>query len=274
MITCQQVGFHIGQRPLLRGIDLQVAPGEFWAVLGPNGAGKSTLLRLLAGLARPSAGRLLLDDQVMTTWLPEALAQRRAVLFQKSLGESPFLVEEMVALGRLPYRRLGKHADDRKAVELAMEWTGIQGLATRRFDQLSGGEQQRVQLARALAQILAGSGFENRFLLLDEPLNNLDPHYQYLILGIAARVVDAGGAVVAILHDLNLALRFAPHSLLIHQGRPVASGFTHKVLDPARIADVYQVDCAWNQDQTQLNMSASSVFLPPISLRNVPSPSL
>lgn len=255
MITCHQVSLRIGKRHILQDIDLHVQPGEFWAVLGPNGAGKSTLLRLLTGRMKPSSGAITLDGLDLATWQPTPLARRRAVLFQNSTTQSAFTVEELVALGRLPHHAGRPSAADHAAIATALEWTGLEHLAHRHFEQLSGGEQQRVHLARALAQLQQAGSFANQLLLLDEPLNSLDPYFQYQVLEIANRVVDAGGAVISVLHDLNLALRYAGHALLLHQGLQVAAGPARQVLQPAHVTDVYRVSCAWNASGTQLDLA-------------------
>lgn len=270
MITCQHIDVAIGQRHILQDIHLQTQPGEFWAILGPNGAGKSTLLRLLTGCAHPSSGTLSFHGLPMRDWKAGELARRRAVLFQKSDGQSPFTVAEIVALGRMPHHKGTLSASDHTAIQTAMAWTQLLPLAQRPLMQLSGGEQQRVHLARALAQLLRDGSFAGQLLLLDEPLNSLDPHFQFEVLEIAGRVVASGGTVIAVLHDLNLALRYAHRCLLLDRGRMVACGPTQQVLHPDHVAAVYHVSCTWNAAQTQLDMAAAP-HSRPIAISHAPS---
>ncbi len=209
---------HLAGRPVVDRVDLRLAAGQWTALVGPNGAGKSSLLALLAGLRPPDAGTLHLAGRPLLDWPARERAQRLAWLSQQGQAEGEIAVADVVRLGRLPHQGLfgAPSAADEAAVQAAMAETECLPLAGRRLNALSGGERQRVLLARALA---VGAPV----LLLDEPTTHLDaPHQRALVRSLAARA-RAGAAVVAVLHDLNLAL-MADRLLVMDQGRLVADG--------------------------------------------------
>jgi iron complex transport system ATP-binding protein len=196
------------------------------ALIGPNGAGKSTLLRLAAGVLRPTAGKVLLDDVDLRTLKPREIAKRIAVVPQEGPVPPGMLVQEMVGLGRTPYARWlsGQMAADRRAIEWAMQVAEVTTLADRFVDELSGGERQRVILARALAQ-------QPRLLLLDEPTANLDLHHQVAMLELLRGLTrDQDLGVLAALHDLQLAALYCDRVALLRGGAIVSQGPPEAVL--------------------------------------------
>ncbi|GAB1333849.1 ABC transporter ATP-binding protein [Streptomyces sp. E-15] len=215
---------------LVEHIDLTVDSGAFVGLVGPNGSGKSTLLRSLYRALRPSGGVVRLDGDDLHAMDPRATARSLAALPQESSAEFDFTVAEVVAMGRLPHRDRTAAAD-REICARAMERTGVAHLAGRGFPGLSGGEKQRVLIARALAQ-------QPRVLVLDEPTNHLDIAHQ---LDVLALVRDSGPTVLAALHDLNLAAAHCDVLYVIDGGRIVASGPPHDVLGPALLAEVFGV---------------------------------
>jgi iron complex transport system ATP-binding protein len=223
---------------VLAGATLDVRPGELVAVAGPNGSGKTTLLRAAARALPPRAGRVLLDGRDLYRETGAAAAARAiAVVPQDAAIEFEFLVEEMVLMGRHPH--LGRFdvesERDRAAARSAMERTGVWELKDRPITELSGGERRRVFLARALAQ-------EARILLLDEPTAHLDLHFQVETLRIVRGHVAAGGAAVAVLHDLNLAAACATRLVLLKEGRVAADGPTATMLEEGRLKEVFGPD--------------------------------
>lgn len=238
MIRADSLAFRIGRTPLLDGVDLAVAPGRFTAVIGPNGAGKSTLLRCLCGEIAPAAGRVTLDGTPIAAWDLVALARRRAVLPQQVTLDFPLTVREVVTLGRGPHRGVADAAADRRAVEAALDAADVTALADRSYPTLSGGEQQRVQFARALAQI-HGTVAAPTYLLLDEPTASLDLAHQSAVLRVARGLADAGTGVLAILHDLNQAARFADEVVLLRRGRVFAAGPPAEVLTAPTVEAVF-----------------------------------
>ena len=220
-------------RPVLRDLTCAAAAGELLGLLGPNGAGKTTLLRALAGLIRPQAGRILLDGEDLAALRPRERARRLAFLPQSPECAWPMRAENIVALGLVPFGTERAPAG-RAAVREALAATDALHLRDRPMTALSGGERARVFLARALVA-------NPRLLLADEPVAELDPGHQLDIMALLRRRADAGGAIVAVLHDLTLAARFCDRLLLIEGGRLLAEGRPEAVLSPANLARAYGV---------------------------------
>ncbi len=221
-------------RLLLELPRLSVAPGEVLAVLGANGAGKSTLLRCLSGELRPDAGEVRLLGRPLGQWPAREMARHRAVMPQASALAFPLRAAEVVALGRIPW------GGGTAGLEAALATAGAAHLARRWYGTLSGGEAQRVQLARVLAQ-LHGTPPGQSALVLDEPTASLDLMQQHRILEAAAARAAAGAAVVMVLHDLHLAARHATHVLLLRAGRPLACGPVREMLDAGLLSATYGV---------------------------------
>ncbi|MFG1299093.1 heme ABC transporter ATP-binding protein [Xanthobacter sp. V3C-3] len=220
-------------RVLLDGATLALRPGAVSVLVGPNGAGKSTLLKALSGELRPAAGRVLLDGVPIRDMAPLALAQRRAVLPQSVEVAFPFTAGEVIAAGLM-----AADARDGARIHRLLALVDLPGFANRRYDSLSGGERQRVQLARILAQLELARGDAPAYLFLDEPTASLDLAHQLTVLRLARAHADAGGGVLAVLHDLNLAAMVADELVVLAGGRiraagPVESVLTEEVLDDA-----------------------------------------
>lgn len=241
-LSAQGVTVCAGGTALLQAVDLHLRPGQVGVLLGPNGAGKSTLLSVLAGLRRADEGRVLLDGMPLAQLDAEALACRRALLAQDTAVAFDFGARELVALGRYPHR-LRPAQDEAAIVDTAMAWTDVSHLAQRSVQGLSGGERARVQLARALAQVWqARPDGASRWLLLDEPTAALDLRHQHESLASVRRWArEQGVGVLAVLHDLNLALRYADRVWVLDHGRLEASGAPARVLTPALLHRVWQV---------------------------------
>lgn len=233
MIRARGVEFGY-DRPVLRGVDLGVADGKVLGLLGPNGSGKTTLLRTLYGSLRPSAGSVHLDGVDVARLSTRELARRIAVVVQEHGGDLPLTVADMVLLGRTPHRGTfgGTSAVDLDVAAESLRRVGASALAGRGFAGLSGGEKQRVLVARALAQS-AGH------LLLDEPTNHLDIRYQHEVLDL---VRSLGATVVVVLHDLNLAAAYCDEVVLLRDGVVHAAGSPSQVLVPENLGPVYEVD--------------------------------
>jgi iron complex transport system ATP-binding protein len=239
------VSVHMGASTLLQGVDLSLAPGEVGAILGPNGAGKSTLLSVLAGLRAPDAGEVWLNGQAVQVAQVHTLARHRAVLPQETAVAFDFRVREVVELGRYPHR-LKPSRLEATIVQAAMQATGVAAMADRAVASLSGGERARVQLARVMAQIWEpGADGAPRWLMLDEPTAALDLRHQHDTLGTVQRWArDQGVGVIAVLHDLNLALRYADRVWVLDGGVLQASGHPARVLEPALVQRVWQVQAS------------------------------
>ena len=229
-----------GHGDIVHGIDLAVRAGERIAIVGPNGAGKSTLLRLVTGLLAPSAGEIRIGGEPLRTLSREAIARRIAVVPQ--LASLPFSarVEEVVALGRLPYEDplRGSSPADRSAVAAAIDRVGLGRLVGRDARELSLGERQLVLLAVAVAQAAP-------IVILDEPTVHLDIRHQVEVMDLLADLnTREGRTIIAVLHDLHLAVRTLPRIVVLDGGRLVADGPPADALDADRIRDVFGVDPA------------------------------
>ncbi|MBS7789632.1 heme ABC transporter ATP-binding protein [Roseococcus sp. SDR] len=213
---------------------LRVAPGEVLAVLGANGAGKSTLLRCLSGELSPDAGEVTLLGRPLARWGAREMARHRAVMPQASALAFPLRAREVAALGRIPW------GGGEAGVDAALSSAGAAHLAQRWYGTLSGGEAQRVQLGRVLAQ-LHGTPPGDSLLMLDEPTASLDLMHQHRILEVARARAAEGAAVVMVLHDLHLAARHATHVLLLREGVPLASGTVAEMLEAPLLSATYGV---------------------------------
>lgn len=222
-----------GVRKLIDGIGFSLGAGERLAIVGPNGAGKSTLLRLLYRACRPDRGEVRLGGEDIWAMRPQAFARKVAVVLQENQTVFPFSVRDVVLMGRIPWRRgLGHWSDeDRAATRHALAHLGLEDLALRQFPSLSGGEKQRVLIARALAQ-------SPSLLVLDEPSNHLDIRHQLEILDI---LKGLGITVIATLHDINLATGFATRAAVMKGGRMIAFGRPDDVLTRDTIASAFDV---------------------------------
>ncbi|WP_457742739.1 ABC transporter ATP-binding protein [Thermococcus sp.] len=230
MIETRNLRFSYGSREVLKGIDFEAGEGEFVAILGPNGAGKSTLLRCLAGILKCDG--VFLKDRPIGDYERRELSKVLAYVPQRI--EPGFLtVFDTVLLGRRPYMGLTPSEKDLRVVEEALKRLGIEDLALKRTNEISGGELQKVSIARALAQ-------EPEILLMDEPTNNLDLKSQLEVMRIARELSREGKTVITVMHDVNLALRFARRFVFIKGGRKVADG-NLEVLSEELFEEVYGV---------------------------------
>ncbi len=235
VLSGRNISMKYGSRVVLDNISIDIRAGEVTALLGPNGAGKSTLLKLLCGEI-PSHNDIDYFGQAKDCWQPEDIAKHLAMLPQNSTLTFPFLAREVVELGAIPLSVSNKETS---ALALHyMEKTDVLHLADRLYPALSGGEKQRLHLARVLTQ-LHQSG-EKKILMLDEPTSALDLAHQHNTLKIAREAAKAeGAAVVVVLHDLNLAAQYADRLVLLHNGKLVCDAPPWDALTPERIAQVY-----------------------------------
>ena len=236
--SLQEVSFGYGSTPVLHNISLELHPGRCYGILGPNGSGKTTLLDLLSGLAAPQSGTIAFKGRCLHSWPKKHLAQQLALVPQDFMVRFGYSVREVVEMGLHPHihRFATPSVQDLALVEKVLQLTGITAFADRPVTRLSGGEKQRVAVARALAQ-------QPTVLLLDEATSNLDIHHSLELLHlIRQRFEQQGMQVVAVMHDLNLASFFCDHLIFLKQGQVVCQGPTEEVLTPETIAAVYGVE--------------------------------
>ncbi len=240
MLVADNLSVNIGTKKILSSVSLQIKPGELLAVVGPNGAGKSTLLKTLCGEIEPAAGNIQMNGRQLEEWSLTERAVSCAVLPQNSSLSFPFSVLDVVLMGRSPHYQ-DRNVDVDYAITCqALELTGMLAIKERTYTTLSGGEQQRVQFARILAQILEPIDPQSRYLLLDEPTSALDIACQHDCLSIARRFAkEQSIGVLAILHDLNLAALYADRVAVLQNGHLIAIDTPIKTLDENFIKQVF-----------------------------------
>ncbi len=243
-IDMREVSFGYENGLALSNITFSIGEGELIALIGPNGSGKTTLLKLLLGFLRPSSGQVSLFGRPISSYAPKERARQIAYVPQQQVLSFPLRAHELVALGRYPHNpRVGSTSADLSAVAAALAHTGAEHLKERMFNTLSGGEQQKVLIARALAQ-------SARILLLDEPTLHLDLYYQLDILAALKRLcTEKGLAILTVLHDVNLVSIFADKALMLGDGSLRAFGAVADVVNESSIRDLLSVDMKATEDE-------------------------
>jgi iron complex transport system ATP-binding protein len=255
MILAENISLKRGSKTLFAPASFRFDQPELVAIIGPNGAGKSTLLQLLSGFYAPSTGSVLIHEKPAESWKPDELAKYRAYLQQQQSVFESFTVEDVLMIGRsIHFNSHPKQAD----ADLVTQTLANLELSERRsqpFNQLSGGEQQRVQFARTLLQLqeTGNDSLEGKVLFLDEPLNNLDIYYQYNLLQMArSSVVDRGGIIIAVLHDLNMACQFADRVIVLSEGKTIIDAPTDEALVPGLLSAIFHMNIEKIQPPNQL----------------------
>lgn len=226
------------ERIVARDLGVEIADGSFTVIVGPNACGKSTLLKALARVLAPASGSVFLDGRLISSYPSREVAKQIGMLPQSPIVPNGIVVEDLVARGRFSHQRLLRQwsPEDEEAVAEAMRLTEVTPLADRFVDELSGGQRQRVWLALALAQ-------QTNVLLLDEPTTFLDLAHQFEVLDLCADLHEQGRTIVAVLHDLNHACRYATDLVVLKAGSVVAVGPPADVMSPALVEDVFGVPC-------------------------------
>ncbi|MCX4026332.1 heme ABC transporter ATP-binding protein [Spartinivicinus marinus] len=240
MLEVQNLSVNIQNKTIIENITFEVMPGEVLAVLGPNGAGKSTLFSALTGERLPATGQVLINQQPLSAISDNLRATQIGVLPQSSALSFAFSCYEVVSMGRIPWAT-GKDKDA-EIIQQAMEQVDAWHLCDRIYTSLSGGEKQRIHLARVIAQITTDNQQAPRLLLLDEPTSALDPSHQHLTLQLARQLTASNTAVLVILHDFNLAARYADKIMVIKEGKQVVLGEPPEVLKPGLIKEVFDIE--------------------------------
>lgn len=229
-----RVGY--GDRTIITDLDVDIPDGSFTVIVGPNACGKSTLLRALSRLLPPQHGQVLLDGREVGSYRGKEFARLVGLLPQQSIAPEGITVIDLVSRGRFPYQKMFQQwtDDDQRAVDRALHATRLTGLATRRVEELSGGQRQRVWIAMALAQ-------ETPILLLDEPTTYLDLAHQLEVMQLCAELNAEGKTLVAVLHDLNQAARFATHLIAMRSGEIISCGPPAEMLTAELVEKVFGV---------------------------------
>ena len=234
-INVKNLSHSFGEVLVLKNISFQVPQRDFFIIIGPNGSGKTTLMKVISGILKPQNGELKILNRSIDQYHRKALAKTIAFVPQMTFADFPFTVTEIVLMGRSPYLGiLGlEQENDVEVASQAIAFTGLENLAHRKLDQLSGGEQQRVFIARAICQ-------EPDIILLDEPTASLDLAYQVRIMDLMEKLkTEKGIAVVMVSHDVNLAAMYADHLMLLHKGQVVCQGLPDEVLTYKTLEETY-----------------------------------
>lgn len=240
MLRGQNISYAHKEFQILKDVDFSVGFGKLIAIVGPNGAGKSTLLSVLSNELESTA-EILFKEQDIQKWKLEELAVNKAKFSQQYNTDIPLLVHDVVLMGRYPYFENKPSQTDLEAVEKAMQQTDVLHLKNRDYNTLSGGEKQRVHLARVLVQLK--NDIQNKLIFLDEPLNNLDVLHQHRILELIKDFTKQGNTAILVMHDLNLTAQFADEVLLMKNGKVKAYDVPEKVFTQQIISDIYDFPC-------------------------------
>ena len=248
-ITANNLSHSFGEYSVLRNVSFQVPNRDFFIIIGPNGSGKTTLMKIISGILKPQSGELKILNRSINLYHRKALARTISFVPQMTFEDFPFTVTEIVLMGRSPYLGvLGlEEENDLEIANRAIAFMGLENLAHRKLDQLSGGEQQRVFVARAICQ-------EPDIILLDEPTASLDLAYQVRIMDLMEKLkTEKGVTIVMVSHDVNLAAMYADHLLLLHDGRVMCHGLPDEVITYQNLEAAY--GCTLLVDESPLGKS-------------------
>lgn len=255
-ITTKNLSYSFGRDPVLRNISFKVPTHDFFIIIGPNGSGKTTLMKIVSGILKPQNGHLNILNLSIDKYHRRALARTIAFVPQMTFSDFPFTVTEIVLMGRSPYLgMLGiEEKNDLEIANQAISFTGLENLAHRKLDQLSGGEQQRVFIARAICQ-------EPDIMLLDEPTASLDLAFQVRIMDLMEKLkTEKGITIVMVSHDVNLAAMYADHLLLLHKGQVLCQGLPSEVLTYRNLEEAY--GCTLLVDESPLGKFPRVTLVP------------
>lgn len=246
-IKTSGLSYGVNGKTIVDDVAFEIKRNEFLCIVGPNGAGKSTLLRLLARIINPTAGRILVDGENISGYEAKELYKKISFLPQTSYFDFPLSVLEVVLTGRYPYLGIfeSESEKDIRRAEDCLSLVDLEGFSRRKVTTLSGGEQQRVSIARVLAQ-------ETDFIFLDEPSSHLDIHHKFALMELLRSLAQEGKGIVAVLHDLDLASKFCERILVLENGRVAALGEPSRVLSEKLLSSVFKVRGSWDPGSENL----------------------
>ena len=241
MLRAEKISFSVGKKQILKNVSASFLPGEFNMILGPNGSGKSSFLKIFSGEINRFQGTVLYDNKKIKELRKEELAKKRAVMSQQADLGFPLLVEEVVMMGRYPHFTFNPNKKDVTICNEVIERMNLVEFKERNYLTLSGGEKQRVQFARVLAQVWEKPADGYRYLVLDEPLNSLDISYQHEFLQAAVELIKDHTVLIAVMHDINLAAHYADNLFFLKEGELVVHGKPKDILTENIIEKVFNI---------------------------------
>jgi len=241
MLRTENISFSVGKKQILKNVSASFLAGEFNMILGPNGSGKSSFLKIFSGEINKFQGTVFYDDKKIKELRKEELAKKRAVMSQQADLGFPLLVEEVVMMGRYPHFTFNPNKKDIAICNEVIERMNLVEFKERNYLTLSGGEKQRVQYARVLAQVWEKPTDGYRYLFLDEPLNSLDISYQHEFLQAAVELIKDHTVLIAVMHDINLAAHYADNLFFLKEGELVVHGKPKDILSAGMIEKVFNI---------------------------------
>jgi len=236
MIQVKEISKFFGKKPVIQDVSVDVAPGKITSFIGPNGAGKSTLLSMVSRLLNADTGEVLLDKSDVRRWKSDDFAKRVSILKQSNYMNVRLTIRELVSFGRFPYSKGNLKPEDELKIDEAIQYMNLEDLQHNYLDELSGGQRQRAFIAMVIAQ-------DTDYILLDEPLNNLDMKHSVQIMKILRKLVDElGKTVVIVLHDINFASVYSDHIVALKNGRVVKDGPTNDIINSDALKEIYDMD--------------------------------
>ncbi|MEK5233676.1 ABC transporter ATP-binding protein [Lysinibacillus sp. FSL K6-0232] len=236
MIQVKEITKFFGKKPVVQDVSVDIASGKITSFIGPNGAGKSTLLSMVSRLLNADTGEVLLDKADVRRWKSDDFAKRVSILKQSNFMNVRLTIRELVSFGRFPYSKGNLKPEDEEKVDEAIQYMNLQEIQHNYLDELSGGQRQRAFIAMVIAQ-------DTEYILLDEPLNNLDMKHSVQIMKILRKLVDElGKTVVIVLHDINFASVYSDQIVALKDGRVVRNGPTNDIINSHALKEIYDMD--------------------------------
>ncbi|WP_164214552.1 ABC transporter ATP-binding protein [Virgibacillus sp. YIM 98842] len=236
MIEIKGLTKRFGKKPVVKDVSVEIVPGTITSFIGPNGAGKSTLLSMVSRLLESDTGNVLLDQTDVKKWKSNEFAKRVSILKQSNFLNVRLTIRELVAFGRYPYSKGRLTAEDEEYVDKALKYMDLTDMQDQFIDELSGGQKQRAFIAMVIAQ-------DTEYILLDEPLNNLDMKHSVQIMKFLRKLVDdLGKTVVIVLHDINFASVYSDRIVALKDGKLVKNGPTSEIINSAALREIYDLD--------------------------------
>ncbi|MEI4770783.1 ABC transporter ATP-binding protein [Psychrobacillus sp. FJAT-51614] len=236
MIQVKEVTKYFSKKPVVDNVSVNIQSGKITSFIGPNGAGKSTLLSMVSRLLDADTGEVLLDKSNVSKWKSDEFSKRVSILKQSNYMNVRLTIRELVSFGRFPYSKGRLNTEDMKMIDQAIEYMNLADIEDSYLDELSGGQRQRAFIAMVIAQ-------DTEYILLDEPLNNLDMKHSVQIMKILRKLVEElGKTVVIVLHDINFASVYSDYIVALKDGRVIKDGPTHEIINSDALKEIYDMD--------------------------------